>query len=163
MCKRRQCRCWCPVYQIAHLKYSDFPIVREGIVEYSKCSGNFTRQQHFFSTRVFFHRNWRFTGRYGKVGDHLYSSITLPPTYEHPDVYLLYMWDDYHIFLIALLAITRLLLDDEIYRLIGLPSDWLMMECKFLFAFCDELILGFIVATWHRKPVDLNSCRLLPL
>ena len=136
MCKRRRCRCWCQVYQIAHLKYSDFPIVTEGIVEYSKCSGNFKRQQHFFSTRVFFHRNWRFTGRYGKVGDHLYSSITL--------------------------AITRLLLD-EIYHLIGLPSDWLMMECKFLFAFCDELILGFIVATWHRKLVDLNSYRLLPL
>ena len=36
------------------------------------------------------------------------------------------MWDDYHIFLIVPLVFTRLLLD-EIYHLIELPFDWLLI------------------------------------
>ena len=56
-----------------------------------------------------------------------YSTLPLPPTHENSDIYLqLYMWDDYHIFLIAPLVFTRLLLD-EIYHLIELLFDWLMM------------------------------------
>ena len=56
-----------------------------------------------------------------------YSTLPLPPAHEHSDTYLqLCIWDDYHIFLIATLVFTRLLLD-EIYRLIELLFDWLMM------------------------------------
>ena len=56
-----------------------------------------------------------------------YSTLQLPPAYEHSDIYLqLCTWDDYHMFLIATLVFTRLLLD-EIYHLIELLFDWLMM------------------------------------
>ena len=58
-----------------------------------------------------------------------YSNLPLPPADEHSDIYFqLYMWNDYHILLIAPLVFTRLLLD-EIYHLIELPFDWLMMWC----------------------------------
>ena len=42
------------------------------------------------------------------------------------------MWDDYHMFLIAPLVFTRLLLS-EIYQLIELLFYWLMMWCWLLF------------------------------
>ena len=51
------------------------------------------------------------------------------------------MWDDYHVFLIATLVFTRLLLD-EIYHLIELPFDWLIDDAMFV-CLLDELILGF--------------------
>ena len=63
----------------------------------------------------------------GKEGTIFYSTLPLPPVHEHSDIYLqLCMWDDYHVFLIATLVFTRLLLD-EIYHLIELLFDWLMM------------------------------------
>ena len=63
----------------------------------------------------------------GREGTIFYSTLPLPPTHEHWDIYLqLCMWDDYHVFLIATLVFTRLLLD-EIYHLIELLFDWLMM------------------------------------
>ena len=56
-----------------------------------------------------------------------YSTLPLPPAHKHSDIYLQRcMWDDYHIFLNAPLVFTRLLLN-EIYHLIELPFDWLMM------------------------------------
>ena len=63
----------------------------------------------------------------GRAGTIFYSTLPLPPADEHSDIYLqLCTWDDYHIFLIATLVFTRLLLD-EIYHLIELLFDWLMM------------------------------------
>ena len=68
----------------------------------------------------------------GREGSIFYSILPLPPAHEHWDIYLeLCMWDDYHVFLIATLVFTRLLLD-KIYQLIKLPLHIL-----------DELILGF--------------------
>ena len=38
------------------------------------------------------------------------STLTLPPAHEHRDIYLqLCMWNDYHVFLMATLVFTRLL------------------------------------------------------
>ena len=51
------------------------------------------------------------------------------------------MWDDYHVFLIATLVFTRLLLD-EIYHLIELPFEWLTDDAMSV-CLPDELILGF--------------------
>ena len=77
----------------------------------------------FFPIRVFFRR---VTGHRGREGTIFYSALPLPPADEHWDIYLqLCMWDDYHIFLIALLVFTKLLLD-EIYQLIELPLEWLI-------------------------------------
>ena len=52
-------------------------------------------------------------------------------------LYHFHPWDDYHVFLIATLVFTRLQLD-EIYHLIELQFDWLMMRCLFVY-----LIMGF--------------------
>ena len=87
----------------------------------------------FFSISVFFFRHWWFTGQQGKRRDHFYSSLSHPIVHGHSDLYLqLCMWDDCHIFSVALLLITKLLLND-IYHLIDSPFDWLVMECYFLF------------------------------
>ena len=74
----------------------------------------------FFSIRVFFHGHWRLTLQLGKGGTIFYSTLPLPPAHKHSDFNLqLSMWDEYHIFLIAPLVFTRLLLH-EIYHLIEL-------------------------------------------
>ena len=79
----------------------------------------------------------------GREGTILYSTLPLPPTHEHWDIYLqLCMWDDYHIFLITMLLFTRLLLDEI------LPSYWITIwlidDVKFvLVCLFDNLILGF--------------------
>ena len=102
----------------------------------------------------------------GREDTIFYSTLSLPPAHEHWDIYLqLCMWDDYHVFLIATLVFTRLLLD-EIYRLIKLPFDWLidwlidwlMMQC--LFVYLMNWFWVFVTVVWHGKPVDLNSYRL---
>ena len=73
------------------------------------------------------------------------------------------MWDDYHIFLIASLAFTRLLLD-EIYHLMELPfwlnDDMTLSVCLFTWWFDSSF---FVIASWAGNPVDSNSHRLLPL
>ena len=59
----------------------------------------------------------------GREGTIFYSTLPLRPAHERSDIYLqLCMGDDYHIFLIAPLVFTRLLLDD-INQLIELPFD----------------------------------------
>ena len=50
------------------------------------------------------------------------------------------MWDGYHVFLIATLVLSKLLLD-EIYNLIELPFDWLINDAIFV-CLLDELILA---------------------
>ena len=86
---------------------------------------------------VFFLSGFSFTDtddsldRRGKEGTIFYSTLPFPPAHEYSDIYLqLCMWDDYHILLIAPLVFTRLLLD-EIYHLIELLFDWLMMWRNF--------------------------------
>ena len=86
----------------------------------------FNKKVVFFSIRVFFHGHWQLTGQQGKGGDHLFSTLPLPPTHEHSDIYLqLCTWDGYHIFLIVTLAFTKLLLD-EIYHMLKLLFDSFM-------------------------------------
>ena len=81
----------------------------------------------FFSIRVSFTDTDDSQDSRGREGAIFYSTLPLPPALAHSDIYLqLCMWDDYHIFLIAPLVFTRLLLD-EIYHLIELPFDSLMM------------------------------------
>ena len=93
----------------------------------------YLKRRAFFSIRVFFHGHWQLTGEQGKRGDHLLFHSTTSTAHEHSDIYLqLCTWDDYHIFLIAMLVFTRLLVN-EIYHLIELLFDWLMMWCWFLF------------------------------
>ena len=65
----------------------------------------------------------------------LYSTLPLLPTHKHLGNYLQFcIWDECHIFLIAMFAFTRLLLD-EFYHLIELPFHLLMMWYYFLFVY----------------------------
>ena len=73
-----------------------------------------------------------------------------------------WMWDDYHIFLIAPLVFSRLLLD-EIYHLIKQLFEWLVMWCQVLFVYFLVWFKVFVTAIWHWKLVDLNSHRLSSL
>ena len=74
----------------------------------------------------------------------------------------LHMWNDNHIFLIASLVSTRLLLN-EIYHVIELPfwliDDVILSVCLFTWWFDSS---SFVIAVWVGKPVDSNSHRLLP-
>ena len=67
---------------------------------------------HFFSIRVFFTDTDDSQDNRGRKGTIFYSSLPLPPAHEHSGIYLqLCMGDDYHVFLIATLVFTRLLLN----------------------------------------------------
>ena len=91
-----------------------------------------TNQSDFRPLDLFFLLGFSFTetddsqDSRGREGTIFYSTLPLPPAHEQSDICLqLCMWDDYHIFLIAPLVFTRLLLD-EIYHLIELLFDWLI-------------------------------------
>ena len=98
-----------------------------------------------------------------REGTIFYSSLPHPSAHEHWDIYLqLCTWDDYHVFLIAMLVFTRLLLD-EIYHLIKLPFDWLIDDAMFV-CLLDELILGFCYSDfdmrnrWIWTRIDYHPC-----
>ena len=100
----------------------------------------------------------------GREGPIVYSTLPLPPAHEHSDIYLqLCMWGNYHVFLIATLVFTRLLLD-EIYHLIELPFEWLIDDAIFV-CLLDELILGFCYSdlTWETGGFELASTITLVL
>ena len=103
----------------------------------------------FFLSEFSFTDTQHSQDRWGREGTIFYSTLPLPLSHEHWDIYLqLCMRGDYHVFLIATLVFTRLLLH-EIYHLIELPFDWLIDDAMFV-CLLDELILRFCYC-------DLNS------
>ena len=94
----------------------------------------------------------------GREGTYFfYFTLPLPPAHDHSDIYVqLCMWGDYHIFLIATLVVTRLLIN-EIYHIIELLFDWLMMCCWFKFV-CLLIWLGFVTAIWHERNQWTRTC-----
>ena len=122
--------------------------------------------QGFLSQTLTTHRTQDSTGRERKKRTIFYSIPPLPTAHEHWDIHLqLCMWDDYHIFWIASLVFTRLLLDG-VCHLIELPFDiWLIDDvtlsfCLFTWWFHSSF---FVTAIWDGKPVDSNSYRLSAL
>ena len=102
----------------------------------------FTNKNFFFLSRFSFTYTNDSQDSRGREGTIFYFTLPRPPAHEHWDIYLqLWMWGDYHVFLIATLVFTRLLLD-EICHLIELPFDWLIDDAMFV-CVLDELILGF--------------------
>ena len=81
------------------------------------------------------------------------STLSLQPAQEDSDIYLqLYMWNDYHLFLIATFVFTRVLID-EIYHLIELPFGWLTDDAM-VACLLDDLILGFSYSNLTREPTN---------
>lgn len=88
----------------------------------------FIGQNALFSFRFFLCRHWRLTG-------HSYSTLPIPPGHKHSDSYLqLFIWDDYHISLMAAFVFTRMLFD-EIYHIIELPFNCLIDDAMFVCLF----------------------------
>ena len=117
----------------------------------------------FFSIKIFFYGHWQLTGQQGKEGPIFYSTLPLPPAHEHSDIYLqLCTCGGYHIVFIAMLVLTRLLLD-EIYHLIELLFDWRKMWYWFLFTcllnwFFVLLQLFDMRNRWTRTHIDYHPC-----
>ena len=137
-----------------------FPKFRTN-VRWSSLENGHLEQATFF-IRVFFTDTNNSQDSRGREGTIFYSSLPLPPAHKHWDINLqLCMWDGYHVFLITTFVFTRLLLD-EIYHLTNYHlSDWLMVQC--LFVYLINWYYVFATAIWHWKLVDLNSHRLSPL
>ena len=117
----------------------------------------------FFFHQIFFTDTNDSKDSRGREGTTFYSTLPLPSAHEHWDIYLqLCMWDEYHIFLIATLVFTRLLLD-EIYYFIELPFEWLIDDAMFV-CLLDELILGFwysnfdMGSRWIWTHIDYHPC-----
>ena len=90
------------------------------------------------------------------------KEVTIFYSHEHSKIYLqLCMWDDYHIFLIATLVFTRLLLD-EIYQFIELLFDWLI-DWLMMWLLVD-VILGFFYSLFDTgKAMGSNLHRHITL
>ena len=52
---------------------------------------SFVVWKNFFPVLVFFHRHRQFTGKQGKGGGHLYSSVTLAPAHQLPYIFFIRM------------------------------------------------------------------------
>ena len=128
---------------------------------FAKCSMlSGSEEAYFFSIRVFFQGHWQLTGRQGKGEDHFLfhsTTSTRSRTFRNLLATLHVRWLS-HIFNgNACIYQTATRWD--------LPPDritiWLIVIL--IFVYLLELILGFVSATWHEKPVDLNSHRLSSL
>ena len=114
--------------------------------------------------RVFFRDSDDSQESRGREGTIFYSTLPLLPAHEHWNIYLqLCIGDDYHVFLIATLKFTRLLLN-EIYNLIELPFERLIDDAMFV-CLLDELILGFCYSdlTLETNGFELTSTIILVL
>ena len=92
-----------------------------------------------------------------------YSTLQLLPAHEHSDIYLqLCTWDDYHIFLIATLVFTRLLLNEILppYRITIWVIDWWCNFCLFTWWIDIRfLLLWFDIGNrWIWTPIDYHPC-----
>ena len=111
---------------------------------------------------VFFHGHWQFTGHQAKGGTIFYSTLPLPPTHKDSDIYLqLCTWDYYHIFLIAMLVFTRLLLG-ETYHLFKLLFDW-WCNVDFCLFGCWLIRFCYSFFTWEIGGPELASTIILVL
>ena len=90
-----------------------------------------------------------------REGTIFYSTLQLPTVHEHSDIYLhLCMRDDYHIFLIAPLVFTGLLLHlIPPYRI----SIWLIDDAMSIFVCSlEDFILGFCYSNLTRVTGELK-------
>ena len=138
-------------------------IIHLNVINYFFKNLLFTKKKSF-SIRVFFHGHWQLMGQQGREGTIFYSTLPFSPVLKRLDIYLrLCMWDDYYIILIAQLVCTRLPLD-EIYHLVKLLFNWLIMWCWFSFV-C--LMIWFEVLLqlfeWETGGLELASSVILVL
>ena len=117
----------------------------------------------FFYIRVFFHGHWQLTGQQGTGGDHLSFHSTTSTrwwTFRHLFATLLVRWLSHIFNCNASNYQTATRWDLPPYRIF----IWLIDDVILIFVcLLVDLILGFVTAIWHEKPVDKNSHRLSSL
>ena len=117
----------------------------------------------FFPVRAFFHGYWQLTGQQVKGGDHLlfYSTTsTRSRTFRHSFETLVMRWLSHIFNRNASIYQTAIRWDLPPYRItIRLIDDVILIFVCLLV----DLILGFVTAIWHEKPVDSNWYRLSSL
>ena len=116
-----------------------------------------------FSIRVFFHGHWQLTEQQGKGGDHLLfhsTNSTCSRTCRYLFVIFYVRWLSHIFNHNAFIYQTATQWDLPPYRI----TIWLIDDVILIFVCLHvELILGFVTAVWHEKPVDSNSHRLSSL
>ena len=116
-----------------------------------------------FSIRVLFHGHWQLTGQQGKGGHHLLfhsTTSTHSQIFRHLFATLHVRWLSHIFNRNARIYLTATLWDLPSYRV----TIWLIDDVMLIFiCLVINLILGFVVPTWHEKPVHWNSHRLSSL
>ena len=115
----------------------------------------------FFLSKFLSH--WRLQDSRRKEVTTVYSTLPFPPAQEHSSIYLqLCMWDYYHIFLIAPLVFTKLLLIKlPPYQITIWFIDYVRLICVCLL---DGLILGFSCSNfdtrnqWIQTRINYQPC-----
>ena len=107
--------------------------------------------------------NWQLPGQQGKGGDHLSfgsTTSTRSRTSRHLFATLHVRWLSHIFNRNACIYQTATRWDLPPYRI----TIWLIDDVILIFVCLHvELILGFVTAVWHEKPVDSNSHRLSSL
>ena len=126
------------------------------------CIWRRTYQRFFFSIRDFFHEHWQLTGQQ-KGGDHLWfhsTASTRSRAFRHLFATLHVRWLSYIFNRKACIYQTTTRWDLPHYWI----TIWLIDDVMLIFVcLLVELILGFVTATSHERPVDSNSHRLSSL
>ena len=113
--------------------------------------------------KFFFLLRFSFTDSRGREGAIFYSTLPLPPAHKDSAIYLqLCMWDDYHLFLIVMLAFARLLLDEILppYLItIWLIDQWCNV-CLFTWWFDSRFLLQQFDKgnQWIWTPINYHPC-----
>ena len=134
-----------------------FKIIFESAIHYP------SRQLHvFFLSGFSFTDNDDSQDSKGREGTTFNSILPFPPAHEYWEIYLrLRTWYDYHIFLIATLVFTRLLLY-EIYQLIDyhLTDCWRCNVCLLTWWIDSRFLLQrFDMGNrWMRTRIDYHLC-----
>ena len=115
---------------------------------------------HFFCIRAFFDGHWQLTGQQDKGRDHLLfhsTASTRSQTFRHLFATLHVRWLSHIFNRNACIYQTATRWHLPPYRI----TIWLIDDVILIFVCLHvELILGFVTAIWHEKPVDSNSHRL---
>ena len=180
------CSIWLQTWLIMHERLlppgAEGYFVRKEVGELNFCSGFRNTYLNGFTTSIillyhlFFHDQGSFFSSIrvftytddsqdsrGREETIFYSTLPLPPAHDHWDIYLqLCKWDEYHVFLIATLVFTRLLLD-EIYHLIELPIwviDWWCNICLFTWWIDTKFLLQrFDIGNrWMWARIEYQPC-----
>ena len=143
----------CKSYKAIFLK-SHFGM---GALQYICCIQKQIFRTPFFSIKVFFHGHWQLTEQQGKGGYHLFfhwTTSTRSQTFRHLFTTLHVRWLSHIFNRTACICQTATQWDLLPYRI----TIWVIDDVMLIFVcLLVDLILGFLTAISHEKPVDSYS------